>query len=223
MPCLCGPFHLLWYWHCDIAWDGFPQSRILSYIRAAKEIKDIKVKVSDTSIRFYAKKIDPEDFLNTAALAVFPDPKAEYKCATIGDVFSAYFKIIGYKYPAEPNFAADRYTSFSDYCDGIIGTNFSATFYEDTFGDFITGELKSLKKLEKLLKDMLEAYKTGSKNQKFLEYCRELFKSEIMSNPLKYLKEEYKGDYSDEVKAAAKCILGKVDDLYSDDEEGLDY
>jgi len=208
------------YWETP-AWDGFPKSEILSFIRAMQEVPDIRMKVSADSIEFYAKKIDPEDFLNSAAHAIFPDPKAEYHGATVGQVFSAYFKLVKYKLPAEFEECMNEkgMRTIDHWGDGFLGINFGKQYYEDSLEDILAGELKDLKAIQKLLTAMIDAHKTGRKaSGDFLVYCRDLFKAEIRSDPMKYIKGHYDGVYSDEIKAAAKCILGQIDDLYDDDD-----
>jgi len=209
-------------WHPE--WSGFPDVKFLKYYDVARKVKDIKITAKNGRIVFKATKIDPEDFLKAAAFSIFPEKDSKDKPITIGDLFSLYFTLKKVKLPKGIDFEtierSGEYRDIESWTNGLVACSFDKPFHEEVFEEFMKSQLEDLEILKATFELMLKHYKDGKKASKtFLDYCRESFKQDILANPMLYANGRYHSEYRDEIKDAAKCILGTVNE--KDDEDSL--
>ena len=205
----------------DYAWAEWPSMDVWDYFVAAKECPDITVKFQSNKIVFKAKQIDPNQFLNLAAARMFPNPGGGGSIK-LGELFQSYFKLAHTRLPdrvdGDTFELKDKDLNNCNY--GLFRLDFSCEYDDRTIETMLKQGLRDVETMKKCLNMMLKACQEGQKASSkgsFLDYVRELFKTEISSDPLKYAKGRWEGHYSDEIRDAAKCIIGSIDD--EDEEE----
>jgi hypothetical protein len=205
----------------NYAWSEWPDSNVWDYFVAARACPEIAIKFHSDKIVFKAKQIDPNQFLNLAAIRMFPIT-GDRSSIKLGELFQSYFKLVNTRLPNR--ISSDTFEfkdkDLNSYDYGLFRLDFTCVYDDEHVESMLKQGLKDVETMRKCLNVMLKACQEGQKASpkgSFIDYVRELFKTEISSDPLKYSKGRWEGHYSDEIRDAAKCILGTVDDEDEDD------